>query len=233
MTQTPFKTCSSCGLQKPMSAFLQVAGPQGTTYGNVCADCRKAKMEKATKPKEAEEVSSSTSGERIGAKSRVHREMADKSQRASQTSLDELDKEKKEQKKIKITKSVVIKQKEEKQHRERYLQKSSFLSEKPEQKKQAAQKQQAEQSAKLEATKQEERLKGFDFTSGPYVAPAITGQVKATQGESFQRLKTWLGKGAPIAGAGAKPPAKDSPAKSKEPTPEEHVQQAFRPKTKK
>lgn len=232
MTQSLFKTCSQCGLQKPLSAFLQVAGPQGTTYGNVCADCRKAKMDKVAKPKEVDEVSSSTSGERIGAKSRIHQEMSDKSQRVHQEALDEADKEKKEEKKVKIGKSIATKQKEEKQHREHYLQKGSFLSEKPEQKKQSAQKQQAEQSAKLEATKQEERLKGFDFTSGPYVAPAVTGQIKATQGESFQRLKTWLGKSAPIAGTAAKASAKNSQKKTQEPTPEEHVAQSFKPKTK-
>ena len=40
------KTCSSCGKQKPLSAFLQLSGKEGATYGNVCSICRKTAIEK-------------------------------------------------------------------------------------------------------------------------------------------------------------------------------------------
>jgi hypothetical protein len=45
------KTCSICGLQKPLTAFLQLAGKQGTIYGDVCGSCRKtaAEMEENAK----------------------------------------------------------------------------------------------------------------------------------------------------------------------------------------
>lgn len=37
---TLHKTCISCGLQKPITAFLQISGPNGTIYGNACSTCR-------------------------------------------------------------------------------------------------------------------------------------------------------------------------------------------------
>src|SRR5690348_10216895 len=68
--QALLKTCISCGQQKPLSAFLQFSGQLGSTYGNVCASCRKTTLEKPA-PKEPEESTRSDSGFNLGSKAKV------------------------------------------------------------------------------------------------------------------------------------------------------------------
>lgn len=63
------KTCTSCGQQKPLSAFLQFAGTLGATYGSICASCRKT--ESQVKPKDIEESTRSSTGAIIDSKLKV------------------------------------------------------------------------------------------------------------------------------------------------------------------
>src|SRR5260221_9265818 len=70
------KTCSSCGLQKPLSAFLQLSSQSSATYGNICSACRKTNAENVATPKEAEEESTtSKTGLKIDAKTKVKSEL--------------------------------------------------------------------------------------------------------------------------------------------------------------
>ncbi len=63
------KTCSNCGRQKPLSAFLELTGTQGSTYGNICSSCRKIMIEEAkTKKKETEEGTTSSAGSKVDSK---------------------------------------------------------------------------------------------------------------------------------------------------------------------
>lgn len=71
------KTCSSCGQQKPLSAFRQFAGAHGSMYGNICASCRKAHSEKSA-PKETEEGTTRKSDHRIGIEEKVHADLTKK-----------------------------------------------------------------------------------------------------------------------------------------------------------
>src|SRR3990167_11420340 len=65
------KTCAACGLQKPLSAFLQLTDA-GTSYGNICSTCRKAGAD-IKKPKtEAEDSTTSVSGHKIDTKTKIH-----------------------------------------------------------------------------------------------------------------------------------------------------------------
>lgn len=78
--KTPIRICSSCGLKKPLSAFIQVSGPEGRRYGNICATCR-GQMEKekdASSP--FDESSTLELRLRIGAKERVQGEKEQKRQ---------------------------------------------------------------------------------------------------------------------------------------------------------
>jgi hypothetical protein len=40
------KTCSNCGLEKPLSAFLKFGGTQEGIYGSICSTCRKTLKDK-------------------------------------------------------------------------------------------------------------------------------------------------------------------------------------------
>jgi hypothetical protein len=62
------KTCQSCGLQKPLTAFLQLS-QEGTEYGNICADCRKKAAEKELKKER--DKSGGQSGLKIDSKARL------------------------------------------------------------------------------------------------------------------------------------------------------------------
>lgn len=66
------KTCSVCGLQKSLSAFLELTGSQGTTYGNVCSACRRAQGKE--QPREADETTRrETGGAKLGVTERTER----------------------------------------------------------------------------------------------------------------------------------------------------------------
>src|SRR3990167_7374031 len=66
------RICTACGMEKPLSAFLQITGAQGTTYGNICSTCRgTGAKEKSSVPALEEEQSSTSSGIRIGSKQKV------------------------------------------------------------------------------------------------------------------------------------------------------------------
>ena len=59
------KTCTNCGQIKPLSAFLQMSA-QGTSYGSICADCRKAGVDKKeTVQKDSDEGTAKTSGLKV------------------------------------------------------------------------------------------------------------------------------------------------------------------------
>jgi hypothetical protein len=76
------RTCTACSLQKPLSAFLQVSGDQGTSYGNLCATCRGAGIKDPTliEPREDERSTTTSSGLRIGAKEKNEIEKKQKDQ---------------------------------------------------------------------------------------------------------------------------------------------------------
>ena len=126
------KVCINCSLQKPINAFLQIAGPQGTTYGNICSTCRGSGLgKKVVLPVKEESSSSSSTGLKIDAKSKIHADLEKKAATEKKT-----EEAKKERETIDLKNSAVedrknTKQNLERKHREEFIdpskKKSSFL----------------------------------------------------------------------------------------------------------
>ncbi|MBX3709865.1 MAG: hypothetical protein KIT56_04715 [Gammaproteobacteria bacterium] len=190
------KTCNSCGLQKPMSAFLQFTGSQGATYGNICAACRKSNNETLDSPKEPEESTTSTTGVKIDAKTKVKGEI---DKREYQKQIEEQyfeDREKQDEKLIKAIQKTQHLAKDEEKHRKNFLEKHSFLdnSKKP----------QSTSSSSVFGGEDHKIKEGkLDFAAGPVEYTRVAGQIKLTQSPIYQAFKNWLGN-APIVSAAEK-----------------------------
>src|SRR5687768_6217023 len=79
------KICQSCGEKKPLTAFLQLTDAKSTTYGNICAACRKTDIER--KKAQEKENTTSTTGVKIDSKTKVQSEI-DKRELRKQTEED-------------------------------------------------------------------------------------------------------------------------------------------------
>lgn len=190
------KTCTSCGAEKPLSAFLLLT-KQGTIYGSICAACRQT-----PKNKEYEDSTTSKTGLKIDTKARIHAEI-DKKEKFEQVEEDYYE-EREEKEEVEIDKIDAKQAKfdKEKKHRHEHLSKRSFLSTtQPNQFQQNTaqikQTQQIEHGVKLEQAAQEEKklteVDVNEMSKDTYVA----GKVK-NQGEAVKRLVTFLGSGSAI-----------------------------------
>jgi hypothetical protein len=117
------RTCLACGLEKPLAAFLQLSGTQGTVYGNICSSCRSSEAKsKAVVPKqETDETGRTGVGSRIDAKTKVKTEIIQKTIIKQAKEADQLEKK---QKDLKITDQLDKKEtqeKAEKHHRKEYI----------------------------------------------------------------------------------------------------------------
>lgn len=178
------KVCTSCGQRKPLSAFMQIAGPEGTTYTQICAECRRANL-KAT-PIEKDESTTSDSKHNIDAKTKVKAETDKRKlrQEIEENYFEERGKgEKKTVKKIE-TREILVKG--EKQHRDRYLKSGSFLD--------ANKKKEADAKNIHGSLEQESEAGRFNFAAP--VEDTRMPKMKHT-GSIFNQFKTWLGDSAP------------------------------------
>lgn len=117
------KVCASCGLQKPLSAFLELSGTEGhIIYGNVCSSCRKTDKEL-----KKEESTTSTSGVKIDSKVKTHIDIGKKQQQQNISEQYEEQRDKLEEKQVDHSARAEKVATGEKEHRKRYLEKSSFL----------------------------------------------------------------------------------------------------------
>lgn len=67
------RTCAICGIEKPLSAFLQLDKNHGTSYGKVCAKCRsQGKTIKPTPTATEDERSTAPSGIGIRGKEKIY-----------------------------------------------------------------------------------------------------------------------------------------------------------------
>lgn len=184
------KTCSSCGLQKPLSAFLEMAGPQGTTYGNICATCRKANRDKASASKEREEDTTSETGFSIGNKEKAKSDSDKRKLRHDTEESYHEERDKKEEKTI-ITKDKVKETlKKQIEHRKSFLEKPTFLDNKT--------KQTAAQPGSPEDIAQREQRTDM---SVPFIDTQIAGKRKRTENPFFNAWIDWVDKTSPIAQA--------------------------------
>jgi hypothetical protein len=135
MDQSPkptlIKTCNTCGLSKPLSAFLQLSATNQAIYGNTCSACRKANKDKPIIPPTEEGSTSSKIGLKIDAKTKVK---SDTDRKLFQEHIQEVSEKEREDKNIVKKKRIEKRQltaKKERSHREGYLKKASFLQSKP------------------------------------------------------------------------------------------------------
>ena len=177
------KTCSSCGLQKPLSAFLQLAGLQGALYGSICSSCRKSDKDK--KSVEPNESTTSTSGVKIDSKAKIQMDIDKRKHRQAVEERYHEDKEKSDkrqsQQALKVEKVIT----DEKKHRQDFLKKSSFLDNL------SKKKQDMTDTSSLEI--KEVQKKQIDISGSDTQIP----QTKHNSAE-FNKVKAWFGSGSPI-----------------------------------
>lgn len=176
------KTCAICGLSKPLSAFLQFAGSVGASYGNICITCRKTNKDKTVSQPTDEGSSSSKIELKIDSKVKVK---SDIDKRLLFEHTKELQHEERKEKNLLKQKRVSKIQgiaKKEKQHREGYLKKGSFLETK--------------KSSGDSLNKQffnRENAKNKTDYSKPILDTHISGKIKHHAPNSLA-IQMWLGK---------------------------------------
>ncbi len=205
------KPCSHCGKQKPLSAFLEMSGTQGTVYGNICSTCRKTTLEDAERRKKTEAEGSTTSetGHKIDAKSKIHDDIDRRE--AKERVEEEYHAERKIEEESSHEKNEVEHKTEagQKKHRDEFLKNPPFLSGKrtevsrdPKFTKTAEAAKSVETGNKkaLSAThekKEEQKRTQHDFTVANQ-GEQITGQIRFSS-QAFQQFRQRLGTTAPIA----------------------------------
>lgn len=127
-TKNLIRTCSSCGLEKPISAFLQISGSHGTIYGNICATCRSKEAREKPKLEGDEERGTIPTGQRIGAKEKAYADKKVYRQIQDNKELDRKDRQQKDLFKEEKIEKTLIKEKERQSHKKHYLEtKTEFL----------------------------------------------------------------------------------------------------------
>jgi len=121
------RTCASCGLEKPISAFLQISGSHGTIYGSVCATCRSREDRKPQSETE-DDRSTIPTGQRIGAKEKAFLDKEQFRQFQDKKMQDRKDRQKKEMLSDEKSDRIIQKEKDILKHRKNYLEnKTNFL----------------------------------------------------------------------------------------------------------
>jgi len=192
--QSLTKICSQCGEQKPLAAFLQLSEGKGLVYGSVCANCRKAYIEKMKPKLESDDGTRSATGHKIDAKTKVQAEKDKRELRKEQKEQDLKDREKKEETKSHQQDAKQKISSDEKKHREEYIKTGSFLD-RTKHKISESQKVHGSEAQKQEASK-------LDLATGPVEYTRVAGTIKTTSAE-FNKFKAWLGN-APIVSAAEK-----------------------------
>jgi hypothetical protein len=131
LTSKLTRTCTVCGIEKPLSSFLQLTS-EGTSYGKVCAKCRS--LGKTKKPQPAgsdDERSTAPSGMGIRGKEKIYADTQRDQKILTFKELYKKEKLKKDDLADDKNKRINLKEASEKKHREFYLdKKQSPLSKK-------------------------------------------------------------------------------------------------------
>jgi len=191
------KVCAACGVEKPLSAFLQFTG-KGNTYGKICSTCRAA-------GKKEDSAQDESAGGRFAEHGLSNKEKvyAEKEQRKQIKDLRELYRQELNKKEdIKDKKSDLAQkiEQERKDHRQ-FLdaKQTTFLDKKRERIETSIENVLVERDKIKEGVKQEDFVRrelqvgGFDMPGG-YVDPQAALS-KYKEG-SFLQFKTWLGRSA-------------------------------------
>jgi hypothetical protein len=194
------RICAACGIQKPLSAFLQLSGKASNSYGNICATCR---SQGKTAPDSTDDTGSTgrTVEHRIGTKEKVFAETENKKQIKDLKEFYRQEVNKKEELLDKKTKQTDIIEQERKDHRINYIEakQKTFLDNKREKIDASIERTLAEREKTLEAIKQEDlvrrelQIARWDMPGGFVDPQAALSKYKEG---AFLQFKTWLGKSA-------------------------------------
>ena len=206
------RTCSACGIEKPLSAFLEVTQTHGTRYGAICSTCRAAgKGKKETKASDEGTVTL-PGGARIGSKEKV---FISKEQNRQIRDIKDLF-QKEAQRRGELTEKKILdkdqKEKEGKDHRKFYIERKQqgFLGKttqpviiNPERQAEIARS--VEQHERhLETKKQEEvvrqelQINSLDLSTYTDTNMAKYRSDAFRQSDVFKQFAAWLGSDAPI-----------------------------------
>lgn len=209
------KACIICGLQKPISAFLQISGPQGTSYGNVCSSCRGTTDTNKTVviKKTEEERGGSGSGLKIDAKAKMEIERDQKEAADKKETLDKEEADKELEASDDKAERKSERELTEKKHRENFIEpkkSDSFFTRKGDTQsllnRTLVEKQNLDKNITKEAQtklenrhleegiKQESKEKGIDLTDIA-TDQLIGGKVKM---QRLNQIKSWFGSAAPM-----------------------------------
>lgn len=164
------KTCINCNLQKPLTAYLQITGPQGSSYGNICSTCRGSGLaKKVTLPVNEDTGSSSSTGLKIDAKAKVHADLEKKAVLEKRHDEDKKEREKLDLKNEDLENRKILKQELEDKHRKEFIEPNkakSFLdyqSKKPEDKRVQIERRAMDEVMQHDAEAKEDlRVRSFD-----------------------------------------------------------------------
>ena len=191
------RTCPVCGLEKPLSAFLQMTGAQGTTYGMVCATCRSEGKTLKSNTTAEDPTGNSPAGQRIGTKERIFATREEGQRLKNIKDLFIKETKKHSELSAKKFEKIAAEAKAKEDHREQ-LNQQKFLGKKsPEKDKKppTAKDQGVEKIRQEEILRQEAQIAAWDL-SVPFLDPQ-SAQIKY-QGETFLQFSTWLGSDAPM-----------------------------------
>jgi hypothetical protein len=126
------KTCLICGNKKPLAAFLQMTGAQGSLYGDVCSSCRGPGAQLDEKISLLEDDQDTTSsGLAIDSSARNLAELQDKKRKKDRTESDRQELIKRDKLSDEKEDKIDVKEKAEKDHRTNFIdakKKQTFLS---------------------------------------------------------------------------------------------------------
>jgi len=210
---TLLKSCASCGKPKPLTAFLQMTGPQGAIYGNICASCRSAQAKAPVEKEPDDRTTRSTIGLKIDAKAKEQAQKEDKTLREHKQEAHQEERKKKELTQAAKTEKTEAQAKDTKTRQEMFLDarqrmaalsKKSSAEKKPQDGTQARIHQQTETSEReakyrnIESgLREEEKLTKPDF-GNIYIDPQTGAEVRYAQSSVFQQYREWLGSSAHI-----------------------------------
>lgn len=181
------KTCSNCGLQKPLTAFLQLSESKGAIYGNICADCRKAAIDKANAPKEPYEEAGGQSGKTIDSKTKVHEEIGEKQLTKQMEAEYKEDREQMAQQEMEQKQKTDKRIKEEKKHHQHFLERRPYTGT-------------STNKTTTTQTLYTGEKETIDLSTGAPYRDTEIPKIRH-QGDAQKRFAAWLGKDSPLAKA--------------------------------
>lgn len=218
------KKCASCGIERPLNAFLILKTAVGAQYGNICTSCRQAQTKQGSMTGQDIDDSNGTVDRlAIDNKTKVAIER-DKKQHQKDTESRHLeeDLQAEEEKNLAIEKKTAISS-EEKKHRQAFLDtkpiKHSFVSTREQQRLQQHQDQQSHLTSDIqqkEHEKNQQEINELNLNT-PLSSPTDRRKHQST---TFKHFLAWAGEGSAIAKNLAQLSQKHSPGQQKTPAQE-------------